>query len=175
MRVCRRERDAGQAAWGWPRERLGNGVLLDIAHRLRRLVFRTTGWRTRGVRVMAFDVRGRVLLIRHGYADRASWGFPGGGIGWRETPAEAAVREVREEVGCTLTDLEPAGVFASMAEGWRDTVHLFRARTADTPEADEWEVKEARFFALDALPVATSPATRRRLAEHRGKPIAPDW
>ena len=150
-------------------------MLLDLAHRLRRIVFRATGWRTRGVRVMAFDSAGRVLLIRHGYADRAAWGFPGGGIGWREMPAAAAVREVREEVGCALTDLEATGVFESAAEGWRDTVHLFRARTDDTPQVDDWEVKEARFFALDTLPPTTSPATLRRIAEFRGGPVTPDW
>ena len=150
-------------------------MLLDLAHRFRRAVLRATGWRTRGVRVMVFDPAGRVLLIRHGYGDRAAWMMPGGGLGRRETPVAGAAREVREEVGCTLTDVTPAGRFESTTEGWRDTVHLFHATTTDTPRVDDWEVKAARFFALDALPATTTPATLRRIAERDGAPIAARW
>ncbi len=150
-------------------------MLLDLAHRVRRFVLRVTGWRTRGVRVMVFDRDGQVLLIRHGYADREAWWLPGGALGRREAPATAARREVREEVGCALVRLEDAGVFVSTAEGWRDTVYLFRADTDDVSRVDGREVVEARFFALDALPPTTTPATLRRIAELGGAPRAGQW
>lgn len=150
-------------------------MLLDLAYRLRRLVLGRTGWPTRGVRVMVFDRAGRLLLVRHGYADRAAWMLPGGGLGWREAPAAGAVREVREETGCAIEAVEALGAFPSTAKGWPDTVHLFRATTAGAPQGDGWEVEEARFFARDALPAATSPATLRRLAELDGAPRAAEW
>lgn len=43
---------------------------------------------------------GRVLLVRHGKLDR--WLQPGGHVEPRETPDEAAIREVREETGVTM-------------------------------------------------------------------------
>lgn len=150
-------------------------MLLDLAHRLRRLVLGVTGWRTRGVRVMVFDPTGRLLLVRHGYADRTAWTLPGGGLRWRETPAAGAAREVREETGCAVDGIEPLGTFASTAEGWRDTVHLFRATTVDGPTADGWEVKEACFFPLEALPAETSAATLRRVGELNGTARSPTW
>lgn len=150
-------------------------MLLDIAHRARRLILRWTGWRTRGVRVMVFDQDRRLLLIQHGYGDRAAWWLPGGALRWREAPAVGARREVREEVGCGLSDLTGAGMFESTAEGWRDTVYLFRGITADAPRPDGREVAEARFFALDALPQTLTAATRRRLAELNGAPPSPRW
>ena len=57
----------------------------------------------------------------------------------------------------------------SASEGKRDTVFLYRARPTDPVRADGVEVAEARFFALDALPAAVSPATLRRIDEFRGQ------
>lgn len=44
-----------------------------------------------------FDQDGRVLLVRH--VDNGMWAPPGGGVDPDEAPADAAVREVREELG----------------------------------------------------------------------------
>lgn len=43
---------------------------------------------------------GRVLLVRHSTLDR--WVQPGGHVEPRETPDEAAIREVREETGVSM-------------------------------------------------------------------------
>lgn len=52
---------------------------------------------------------GALLLVRHVY--RRRWGVPGGLLERGEDPAEAAVREVREEVGLDVVLLgEPAVV-----------------------------------------------------------------
>jgi len=142
--------------------------LIDLAHRLRRRTMALLRWRTRGVKVMAFDPDDRLLLVRHRYGRTDLWMLPGGGIGRGETPAAAAVRELAEETGCTLADVAPIGCYEAQAEGRRDTVFLFRGTTRDMPVADAVELAEARFFALDALPDGVSPATMRRIAEHRG-------
>lgn len=46
------------------------------------------------------DVRGRVLLVEPAYKDR--WELPGGSVEAEESPLEAAVREIREELGLDI-------------------------------------------------------------------------
>ena len=47
------------------------------------------------------DAAGRVLLVKPNYAEH--WGFPGGSVDEGERPDQAAAREIREEVGLTVT------------------------------------------------------------------------
>lgn len=124
--------------------------------------------RTRGVKVMAFNAKGELLLVRHSYVDRDRFLLPGGGIGCRETPEAAAAREIQEEVGLQVTGITRLSEHFSASEGKRDTIHLCRATAEGEPRPDGIEIVEARFFALDALPDNLSPATLRRIAEFRG-------
>ena len=142
---------------------------MQILYRLRRILLRVTGWKTRGVKVMVFNPRGELLLIRNSYGKDWLHVLPGGGIHRSESPADAALREVREEVGIVAECLESMGTYRSEAEGKRDTIHLFTAFTADEPQADRVEVEEACFFPLDALPATVSAATLRRVAEYKGE------
>ena len=149
---------------------------IQLAYRLRRWVLAKLRLRTRGVKVMLFNRGGELLLIRNGYGATDQFVLPGGGVGRRETPEAAAVREVREEVGLEIRDIELIGVYRSGAEGKRDTIHLFRAVADGDPKPDNLEVIEAGFFALDALPGRVSPATLRRIAESDGmRPIDGRW
>lgn len=52
---------------------------------------------TRACAAMIRD--GAILMVRHRHGGREYWTLPGGGVEVGESPAEAAVREVREEVG----------------------------------------------------------------------------
>ena len=150
-------------------------LLMNIGYAARRRLLGLLRWRTSGVKVMAFDPDGQLLLVRHGYGRSDLWLLPGGGVGRRETTAVAARRELMEEVGCTLDRLELVGTYTSTAEGKRDTIDLFRGVTADKPRPDGWEVVEARFFPIDALPATTSPATLRRVAEVKSGVIGAEW
>ncbi|GAA0660782.1 8-oxo-dGTP pyrophosphatase MutT (NUDIX family) [Sphingomonas insulae] len=150
--------------------------LIDLAYHLRRRLMAMVGWRTRGVKVMAFDAAGRVLLVRHRYVRSDLWMLPGGGIARGEAPDHAAVRELREETGCVLRDVVPIATFEARSEGRRDTVHLFSGTTGDEPHVDGVELAEARFWPVDILPDAASAATRRRIEEWRGpRPIDSSW
>jgi ADP-ribose pyrophosphatase YjhB (NUDIX family) len=144
-------------------------ILLAPLYRLQRLVWRVVRPRTRGVKVMVFNDTGELLLVRHSYGNKALFMLPGGGIRPLEAPAAAAVREIREELGCGVEELAFVSLRASTQEGKRDSVHLYCARAAGPVRIDGIEIDEAGYFPLDALPPTVSPATMRRIAEYRGE------
>jgi 8-oxo-dGTP diphosphatase len=82
-----------------------------------------------------------VLAVHHSY--KPGLRLPGGGVGWREDHHEAAVRELREEVGVTL---DPAQL-TLVASNPRGSFHLYEARVETMPELviDRREITEARF------------------------------
>lgn len=52
-----------------------------------------------GVRVVIFDDRDRMLMVKQHHEDRDIWMVPGGGIEEGEDARQAAAREVLEETG----------------------------------------------------------------------------
>lgn len=143
--------------------------LLAPLYRVQRLVWRVLRPHTRGVKVMLFNDAGELLLVRHSYGNTRLFMLPGGGIRPFEAPERAAVREIREELGCGVEGLAFVSLHASTHEGKRDSVHLYRARAAGPVRIDRIEIDEARYFPLDAPPPTASPATLRRIAEYRGE------
>jgi ADP-ribose pyrophosphatase YjhB (NUDIX family) len=145
-----------------------------LLHRLRRLYWRLFRPTTLGARCIV--VRGdEVLLVRHTY--ERWWYLPGGGVQRGESFAAAARREVREETGFEVDGLRPVGAYLSRNEGKVDHVVVFAAKAPDgEPRPDPAEIRDVRFFRLDALPDDTSPATRRRLEEYAtGRAPAEEW
>ncbi|WP_164117871.1 NUDIX domain-containing protein [Sphingorhabdus sp. Alg239-R122] len=129
-----------------------------------------------GAKIMAFNDAGELLLIRHSYGKSHLYMLPGGGVHRGEDPENAAVRELREETGCTAHDVKLLGEYLDTSRGAQNHVHVYTARTQDTPKADGREILEARYFALDALPARTSQSVRRRLADMQcGGPETPNW
>jgi len=96
------------------------------------------------VRVFVFDEAGRVLLIRCAMVLKSSedfvfWVTPGGEIEPGEEPHDAAVRELREELGLELEVRGPLYTEANqfeLAGEMRDNLdHWFLARcAADAPK-----------------------------------------
>lgn len=138
-------------------------------------------WRLRrpmtlGVRGVAQDEAGRVLMVRHTYAK--GWHFPGGGVEHGESAADSVVREMSEEAG--VAALEPPvlfGLYANHANFPNDHVALYRLpRWEKCAPKRNGEIAEVAFFAPDALPDDTTPGTRRRIAElFNGAPIGAAW
>jgi ADP-ribose pyrophosphatase YjhB (NUDIX family) len=142
---------------------------MQILYKVRNLALRLLRLRTLGVKVMLFNPKGELLLIRNSYGRSQLYVLPGGGVGRRETPQAAAAREILEEVGLAVQRLALVSTHFSAAEGKRDTIHLFSGIAEGAPQADALEVEEAGFFPLDGLPEAVSAATLRRIAEYRGE------
>ena len=73
--------------------------------------------RALGVRPSAlaviFDRRGRVLLQQR--SDGGQWGLPGGSVEIGESVTDAAIREVREETGLTVSVRRLVGVYSEPA------------------------------------------------------------
>lgn len=143
----------------------------------RPLIRRITHGLTLGVRVVAMDGAGRVLLVRHGYI--AGWHLPGGGVDLNETAEEAARRELLEETNVTATGpLRLHGLFFNPGFGGRDHVACYCVSdftVGPTPKPG-LEIAEIGFFPADALPPGVSQATARRMAELQDNaPRAPHW
>ncbi len=59
--------------------------------------------------IALFDGEGRVLLARHVHSGH--WGTPGGGVDPGESPKDAAIRELLEEVGLRVDECELVGAY----------------------------------------------------------------
>ena len=68
-------------------------------HRALAVVWFVRRPRTFGAHAIALTPQGRLVLVRLWYAP--GWRLPGGGRGADEPPADAAVRELEEEIGMT--------------------------------------------------------------------------
>ena len=152
------------------------GVAMSAPRWLISLVMRLrTGTRgvSVGVRVVVFDADGAVFLVRHSYMK--GWFLPGGGVDRGEVPSNAACREVLEEAQIVVVgEPELHGILLNDQVGVPDYVCCYIVREWHWDSADgtrpeqvsiDGEIIEADFFALDALPVGTTPATHARLGE----------
>jgi ADP-ribose pyrophosphatase YjhB (NUDIX family) len=109
-----------------------------------------------------FDDDGRILLLEHVFRADNGWGVPGGFLSRGEQPEAGLRRELREEIGIEIEDVEI--LFARTLPRPRQIEIYFRARSIGEPEPCSFEIITARWFALDDLP-SKLPRDQRRLIE----------
>jgi 8-oxo-dGTP pyrophosphatase MutT (NUDIX family) len=130
-----------------------------VAYRMMRLYWGVRRPATHGALVTLWN-NGQLLLIQNSYVSYRS--LPGGYVGRFETGAEAAVRELREEIGITARTEQLAKVYDEVKdwEGKRDHVEIFKLELDTRPEItiDRREVvaagwySPARALELDLFP-----------------------
>jgi len=106
-----------------------------------------------GVVGVVVDDRGRVLLLDHSYRNESPWALPGGWLRRGEQPAEALVRELREEVGLEVTDVTLLDVHLDPSVPRADISLVCRpARPDARPVPADVEVRAAGFYHLESFP-----------------------
>lgn len=115
---------------------------------------------------------GMFLALRRGNEPlRGEWNLPGGFVESGEGGPDAIAREVREETGLEIEEVEVIGIFPSAygndadARAIFDVAYLCRLAGGELVVSDE--SSEAAWFGLDDFPVPAFAGERRALAELR--------
>lgn len=113
---------------------------------------------------ITFDGDRRVLLCHR--RDMDAWNLPGGRVEANETPWDAAVREVREEVGLETEVVRLTGLY------WKpDTDELvfnFECRVVGGTLGPSDEADAAAYYAFADLPPNTAPKQVERIRDALG-------
>ncbi len=105
-----------------------------------------------GVQCAVINDDGEVLLSQRG--DLGVWNLPGGRLDSGEPLTEAAAREVFEETGVQVADVQPVNLY--YASGWSRMNILFRARPiGGRLQLATDEARDNRYFSPDSLPPNT--------------------
>jgi len=124
---------------------------------LRTLIIRLSQEKfTISVAAIIINEKGEILLLDHVLRSASGWGIPGGFLAHGEQPIDAVRRELYEETGIELTDVE---LFQSRTIR-RHVEILFRAKTAGEPLVKSREINAVGWFRADNLPENMSRAQK---------------
>ena len=106
--------------------------------------------------VMTKESVPQVLLIERG-ADpyKGCWAYPGGFMNMDETTEQCAIRELEEETGMRVTDLQQIGAYSKVDRDPRGrTITVAYLAIVDAPLAvtGQDDAAKAQWFPIDALP-----------------------
>lgn len=94
------------------------------------------------------NANGKVLLLNHVLRPVSGWGLPGGFLDGGEQPEAAFRREIREETGLELSDVNL--VRTRTLHGHIEII--FAAKAIGEPEVKSREIIELGWFDLDDTP-----------------------
>ena len=111
---------------------------------------------------LVFNDAGQVLLLKHRFRAGSGWGIPGGFLETGEHAEQALRRELREEIGLTVHEVE---IFTSRTFKQPQQVEiLFRCRASGAVKPQTIEVERAEWFSIQSLPDGL-PQDQRLLIE----------
>lgn len=141
-------------------------MLYKILYPLAKIYWKIVRPITFGVRIIIFDQNNNILLVKHTYLP--GWMLPGGGVQYSEQFDQTARREVWEETGIKLKQVDLFGVYKFNEEGKRDHIFVFSAPINKFPiqfQHDKLEIDSIKTFSLKKLPKDISPGHCRRIIE----------
>jgi len=126
---------------------------------LRLRIIRTTQQKfTVSAAAVITNAEGKVLLLNHLLRPYNGWGLPGGFLTAREQAEDAIKRELLEETGISIENVEMFRV-RTIA---RHVEILFRATASSAGSVQSREILELGWFAMDKLPEGL-PASQKVL------------
>ena len=131
--------------------------------RVRRWSMRATQARfTVTAGALIFNDARQVLLLKHRFRSGSGWGIPGGFLEADEHPEQALRRELREEIGLEVRQVE---IFSARTfKRPRQVEILFRCRASGAVKPKTIEIEQAEWFSVHSLP-AGLPNDQRLLIE----------
>lgn len=109
------------------------------------------------VGVVVTNERKEVLLLDHVLRPASGWGIPGGFMLYNEQPIEAVRRELREETGLEIKNVEIIWVRTLS----RHIEILFRAESDGKAEVKSREIKGLGWFDPEQMPAEISTAQKQ--------------
>lgn len=116
---------------------------------------------TVSVAAIVTNERGEVLLLDHVLRPYSNWGIAGGFLEANEQPEDAIRREIREETGLELKNLQMVAVGTKN----RHVEILFRAEATGRAEAKSREINAAAWFAVEEMPEDMSGAQKSEILD----------
>jgi 8-oxo-dGTP diphosphatase len=116
---------------------------------LRRILTRTTQTTfTVSVGAIVVNAEGKILLLDHVLRPASGWGIPGGFIKAGEQPKDALQREICEEIGLKIENLE---LYKTQTLR-RHVEIIFIARARAEGEVQSFEINKIGWFYPDKMP-----------------------
>lgn len=124
-----------------------------------------------GVGAMVFNDRGQVFLSQRGPKaknERGTWEFPGGGVNFGETLADAIRREFLEEYGMVIEVEALLGVddhiLPDEGQHWVSPTFIARHVSGEPRIMEPEKCATIGWFALESLPAPLSVITQTNVA-----------
>lgn len=106
--------------------------------------------------VMTRETDPKVLLIERGHEPfKGCWAFPGGFMNMDETTEQCAVRELEEETGLKITDIQQLGAYSKVdrdPRGRTITVAYLAFVDKPLPVKGQDDAAKAQWFSIKNLP-----------------------
>ena len=103
----------------------------------------------------------RVLLLEHVLRPGSGWALPGGFLNAGEHPADALIREIREETGLALENVKAHFTRTDC----RHIEIFFTADPVGEATVNSREIMDLKWFTLEELPAGMSGTQKRLIAE----------
>jgi ADP-ribose pyrophosphatase YjhB (NUDIX family) len=144
-------------------------IALTALHQLLKLGWRVRRPHTFGAHALAFTPERRIILVRLRYA--SGWRLPGGGRTPGEDPADAVLRELREEIGMVSHGRVSLACELEEETDFKQDVASLLIVEDVRYARPRWslEIEQVIEASLDDLPPDLSPRAQGWLAALRGK------